>query len=93
MACLTAERIAELEEEIADLILLIDALQAGLQNSAAFGIQSFSLDTGIGKQSTKNYNLAEAAQTLREWKSERDRLNRILKGTGFPVTTLKRFGY
>ena len=93
MACLTVERKAELQQEAADLELLIAALQAGLTASAASGIQSFSLDTGIAKQSTKNYNIAEAAQTLRQWRSELERINRILNGTAFPITTLKRFGY
>ena len=92
MACLSVDRRAELEEEKADLEVLIAALLAGIKEAAASGIQSFSLDTNIAKQSTKHFSLAESAQTLRQWRSELERINRILNGTGLVVTKLSRYG-
>ena len=92
MTCLSDERIAELEAEAADLELLIPALVAGSAAAAAEGISSFSLDTGISKQTTKYYGLMEVAATLRQWRSRLALINRKLTGTSFTSTSLRRFG-
>ena len=92
MGCLTTDEIAALEAEKADLEILIPAMVAGMAGAAASGIQSFTLDTGIAKQSTKNFNIIESATTLRQWRSRLDWINRMLTGTGLKTTSLKRFG-
>jgi len=71
---------------------LRDALVAGAAAAASKGIESFSLDTGIAKQSTKNYNIKDLSMEIRNLNADISRYRRILNGTGLMNIDMRRLG-
>lgn len=91
MSCLSTTRRAELEAERDTLIAQLTVLNTAITSAMTTGhIQSYSLDTGEGKQTTKYRSIDEMFKARDLIQSQIDTINRKLRGTGLVNINLRR---
>jgi hypothetical protein len=89
MSCLTTERRAEYQAQLDKLETQLTAIETAI-DSGVLHVESASLDTNEGKQTTK-YRSAKELYEAHEFILARiDRLRNILRGTGVVNLNLRR---
>ena len=68
----------------------LTAANTMLTEALATDVQSYSFDSGEGKQSTTRRKISEIQQTIRSLEAELDRLYRRINGTGIVTMNLRR---
>lgn len=91
MGCLSSTRVAEIQAQIVMLNINLTAINTAI-NNGSLHIDTYSLDTGEGKQMIK-YKSFESLFSARDLiQSQIDRLNRKLRGQGLVNVNVRRLG-
>lgn len=91
MACLTADRRAELEEQLTRKEIQLTTLYTSLENFD--GIQEYQFSSGEAMQKTKYRSLTEIQGIIDKVEAQISRIRRILGNDGLNNIILRRKGY
>jgi uncharacterized protein Yka (UPF0111/DUF47 family) len=91
MPCLSTERLARIEKQIAAYESQLDALNAQLITNSSSSVKEYDWQDGGGRQAVKRKSDKDILQEIERIESFIDRLYRIKDGTGNPKINGKAY--